>query len=179
MNGGFTADASVCPTNHATILSAIVTKLRADIPDVFGSETTCFISDIAWPGIEVHDEVLCTVHPADSEFESEGAIGGGRQGIIENGVFRVTVWSKHSVDRIEHTVYALTDATRGILGLKKRVLQSLAGQQIYSDALANETPLLITCMRPLSATHPPSRQGDAEYTSFSIAFLGQFYWDLT
>ncbi len=179
MSGGFTISASVCPTDHATILLAIAARLRHDIPDLFGSETTCFISDTAWPGVEVMDETFCTVHPADSDFDPKLPIGAGNLGIVENGIFHVTVWSRLMTDQIEHSVLALTDATRGALKLKQRVLASLAGQQIYADIPTNSVPLLLTWLRPLKAMHPHSRQGDGDFTSFSIAFLGPFIWNLT
>ena len=175
MSSGFGAGSSVCPTNEIAILTAIVEKLRADMDDIIPNETTCFISDVPWPDVTVHDDTFCTVCLRDGGYGEQEPTGGGSFGIIENAIFQVTFWSKLSTDQIEHSIYAMTDATRGILKLKQRVLKCLAGQQMFDGT----TPLLASgCLRPVSSMHPPSRQGDADYTSFSLAFAGSFYWDL-
>jgi len=178
MGSGFNTGSSVYGTDQITVLNAIVDKLRTDISDAFGGESTCFVSDTPWPGVEVQDELFCTVHPLDSQFQFDDPVGGGSEGIVENAVFGVTVWSKIILDRLEHNATELTDADRGLLTLKKRVLKCRAGQQIHSDYPMNTTPLLTAHLRPLSALHPPSRQGAGDFASFSIQFMGPFYWNL-
>lgn len=174
---GFGAGSSVCPTDQITILNAIVAKLRVDISDLFGSETTCFLSATPWPAVEVNDDVFCTVNSGNSSFEYDEETGQGSFGVLEHGVFQVTVWSKLSTDRLDHDVYAMTDATRGVLKIKQLVLKCLAGQQLYNAETS--APLLSSgCLRPTSTAYPPPRHDEADYTSFSLAFSGSFYWDL-
>lgn len=178
MPGGFNSGSSVYGTDQIAVLQAVVDKIRTDINDAFGGESTCFISDTPWPGVEVQDELFCTVSPNNSDFQFDDPVGGGAEGIIENAVFNITIWSKILLDRIERNGIELTDKDRGILTLKRRVLKSLAGQQLYSDAPDNTVPLLTAHLRPLNSLHPPSRQGDGDFSSLSITFLAPFYWDL-
>lgn len=178
MTSGFTTSSAVCPTDQATILNAIVAKLRTDLPDLFAGDTTCFVSDVPWPGVEVHDDLFCTVCPASSRFDPDRPVGAADLGIVELGVFQVTVWSKLALDRLEQCEIAFTHPERGLLRLKQLVLQSLAGQQLYTDAPDNTVALLLGNLRPTQSTHPPTRQKDADFSSFSVTFEAPFYWDL-
>jgi hypothetical protein len=179
MSTGFTVSAAVCPADQATVLAAIVAKLRTDLSDLFGNDSTCFVSDIPWPSIEVQDELFCTVCPGTARFDPDRPVGAADLGIVEVGVFQVSVWSKLALDRLEQCAIAMTHADRGLLRLKQLVLRSLAGQQIYADAPVNTVPLLIQYLRPTQAMHPAGRQGGADYSSFTLLFEAPFYWDLT
>ena len=176
MPNGFNTSSDVGGTNQIVVLQAIVDRLRTDINDLFGSEATWFISDVPWPGIEVHDQVICTVSPANSQFVQEEPTGAGPAGVVEMAIFQVSVWSKILLDEMERSAIAMTDNTRGSLTLKQRVLKSLAGQQLYAN---DGQPLLMSYLRPTSAIHPASGQRQGDFTSFSIAFQGAYYWDLS
>lgn len=176
MTSGFNTSSDVGGTNQIVVLQAIVDRLRADINDLFGSEATCFISDVPWPGIDVQDQVICTVSPANSQFVQEEPTGAGPAGVVEMAIFQVSVWSKILLDEMERSAIAMTDNARGVLALKRRVLRSLAGQQLYAS---DGQPLLMSYLRPTSAIHPASGQGKGDFTSFSIAFQGAYYWDLS
>jgi hypothetical protein len=178
MSTGYLMSAQVCPTTQSTILLAIVAKLRADLPDVFGTDATCFVSDVPWPSLEVQDDLFCTVCPTSSRFDADYPVGAASRGIVEVGGFQVTVWSRLSLDQLEQSLLALTDADRGLLNLKQRVLRSLAGQQLYADPPTNSAPLLIKYLCPTSATHSPSRQASVDFNSIGLAFEAPFYWDL-
>lgn len=180
MAGGFGSSALVCPTDQATVLNAVVAKIRAEISG-FSSEVTCFISDVPWPAIEVHDDAFITVCPKDAGFDDGLTVGGGSFQVLEHAVFQVTYWSRLTTDQLEHSKYAMLDSVKGILVLKKLILKCLAGQQLYSDYPTNTRPLLTEVLRPASAQHPPSRQhsGDIEFESMSLAFIGPFFWDLS
>jgi hypothetical protein len=179
MSAGFTASASVCPTTQVTVLQAIVRRLQAEIAELFASDSTCFVCDVPWPGVEVNDDLFCTVCVASSQFDPDLPIGAARGGIVERGQFKVTVWSRLAIDRLEQSTLTMTDPARGLLRLKQRVLTSLAGRQLYADAPGDAVPLLIEFLRPVGAQHPASRQDSADYSSFSIQFEAPFYWDLT
>ncbi|HEY4259089.1 MAG TPA: hypothetical protein VGM98_02965 [Schlesneria sp.] len=176
MPDGFSNSCEVGATNQIVVLQAIVDKLRVDISDLLGSESTCFISDVPWPGVDVQDQVFCTVSPANSQFMLEDPTGAGPDGVIEMAIFQVSAWSKILLDEIERSAIAMTDSTRGSLTLKQRVLKSLAGKQLYSN---DGQPLLMSYLRPTSAVHPASGQGKGDFTSFSLAFQGAYYWDLS
>ncbi len=176
MPDSFNNSCEVGGTNQTLVLQAIVDKLRSDISDLFGGESTCFISDVPWPGVEVQDQIFCTVSPANSQFILEDPTGAGPAGVVEMAIFQVSVWSKILLDEIERSAIAMTDNTRGSLTLKQRALKSLAGQQLYSN---DGEPLLMSYLRPTSAMHPASGQGKGDFTSFSLAFQGAYYWDLS
>lgn len=176
MPDSFNNSCEVGGTNQTLVLQAIVDKLRSDISDLFGGESTCFISDVPWPGVDVQGQVFCTVSPANSQFMLEDPTGAGPAGVVEMAIFQVSVWSKILLDEIERSAIAMTDNTRGSLTLKQRVLKSLAGQQLYAN---DGEPLLMSYLRPTSAMHPASGQGKGDFTSFSLAFQGAYYWDLS
>lgn len=176
MSSGFNSICDVGGTNQIVILQAIVDRIRSEINDSFGSEATCFISDVPWPAIEIHDTIICTVSPSSAQFVQEEPTGAGPAGVVELASFQVSVWSKIQLDQMERSVLALTDPDRGILVLKRRVLKALAGQQLYST---DGQPLLISYLRPISATHPAAGKAQDEFASFSIAFQGSYYWDLS
>lgn len=177
-SGGFSSSALVCPTTQNDVLLAIVAKLRHDIPE-FDADSACFISDVPWPGIEVQNNLFATICPHDSSFDGQFPVGAGSFGIVEFAMFNVSVWSRIETDQLEHTDGALTDSIRGLLPLKQKVLKSLAGQQLYSDAPTNTRPLLVEWLRPTTAQHPPSRQFDDDFSSFSIVFEADMQWDLS
>ena len=91
MSAGYLSSAQACPTTQSAILLAIVAKLRTDMPDIFGTDTTCFVSDVPWPSLEVQDDLFCTVCPMNSRFDADYPVGAANQGIVEIGVFQVTV----------------------------------------------------------------------------------------
>jgi hypothetical protein len=178
MSTGYLTSAQVCPTTQSALLLAIVAKLRTDLPDIFGTDATCFVSDVPWPSLEVQDDLFCTVCPTSSRFDADYPLGAGNRGIVEIGTFQVTVWSRLSLDQLEQSLLALTDVDRGLLGLKQRVLRSLAGQQLYADPPTNSVAMLIKYLCPTAATHPPSRQVSSDFSSIGLTFEAPFYWDL-
>lgn len=177
MSSGFTASATVCPTDQITVLQAVVAKLRTDLADLV-TDSTCFASDTPWPGVEIHDNLFVTVAPRDGQFDSDHPIGAGAKGIIEHTTIQVTAWSRLQLDRLEHAIHAFCDPDRGLLRIKQRILTSLAGQQLYADPPENTVPLLVEWLRPTQAQHPPLRHADDDFSSFSLSFEAPFYWDL-
>lgn len=173
---GFGATASVCPTDQVTVLNAVVAKIRKDMADIFGNDQTCFITARPIPSVEVSEEMFCTVCPDSSQFDQGMPDGGASWQICENSVFRVTAFTKIALDQMEHETIAFLDGDRGLLVLKKRLLQCLAGQQLYSPA---GNPLLLECLRPAHCRHEENRQDMDDFSSFGLSFEGRFFWDLT
>lgn len=177
MSAGFQASARVCATTHEAVLSAVVAKLRTEIAEL-SSESACFLSDTASPGVEIHENLFCTVSPASSTFEDRPPVGAADQGIVEVALIQVTLWSRMLLDRLDHSVRSLTDNSRGLLKYKHRILQSLAGSQLYLDAPDNSVPLLIDYLQPTQALHPHSSKITDDLRSFTVVFKARFYWDL-
>ena len=174
MPAGFGASANVCPTDQATVLCAIVSALRGNIPRL-SSEMLCFVSDTPWPDVETHDRLFCTVCPGSASFEADSPVGGAQHGIVEVGRFIVTVWQKLDLDELERAEESFLDGQTGLLTLKSAVLKALAGRQMYSGG----HPLLQEHLRPVNSIHPPSRQHEDGFSSFSLVFDGAFFWDLS
>lgn len=177
MASGFGTGSTVCPTDQQTVLNAVLLKIRTEITQ-FNSSTLCFLNNNP-SSIEVNDNLFCTVSPENDSFAPDDPVGGADLGIIEVSAFRVTVWSRIELDPLEKEDIAFTDATRGILPLKKLILKCLAGRQLFSDYPTNTVPLLIEFCRPVVAQHPPHGQHIDEFSSFSIIFEAPFYWNLT
>lgn len=177
MATGFTTTASVCPTTHQAVLTEVVRKLRAEITE-FATESTCFLSDVSAPGVEIQEDLFCTVAPQNGRFDLQPPIGSAEFGIDEVIQIGVTVWSRMQRDRLEHSAQSLTDGVRGLLVFKRRVLQALAGRQLYSDAPENSVPLLIEPLRPVQALHPLAGKSNDEFRSCSLVFQAAFTWDL-
>lgn len=177
MASGFTIDAGVCPTTHATVLLAVVQALRDGIEELAG-ESRCFLSDTAQPGTAIHENVFCTVSTADGSYESAPMVGAGSVGVLESAGIRVTVWSRMQLDRLEHSAWTLTESTRGLLPWKQRLLAILAGVQLYDRSGAVPVPLLIAPLAPLRSMHPSLPSSHDSFHSFSLLFQATFLWDL-
>ncbi len=177
MASGFTSSATVCPTTHQIVLTEVVRKLRDEIAE-FATESTCFLSDTPLPGVEIQENLFCTVAPLDGTFDDRMPIGAADLGIVEVVFIQVSIWSRMQLDRLDHSARSLTDHTRGLLGLKKRVLQVLAGQQIFSDHPVKSIPLLVEPLKPIRAAHPSARKASDDFSSVSLVFRAAFNWNL-
>jgi len=183
MVGGF-APNNVCPTDHATVLVAIMAKLQNDLEDLFGHESVLYISDQEIT-VELADHLFCTVAPSDGAFPSDGVDGSGQYLVYENANFSVTVRSRIQTDQIERSTQAYLDQNRGLLPIKKRVLKALAGQQLYSapnygDQATYDTStgaLLTAVLCPTRSQHQ-SQQEEDKFSEFTVGFSCQWNWDL-
>ena len=176
MPTSFGGESGVLPTDQLTVLTAAVALIRFNVP-AFEDSSQCFVSDTPWPSVEVHGNLFCTVCPRDGTFATGEAIGAQQDGIYEDTEIQVTVWSKIELDELEHAEAAFSDPERGILPLKKQVLMALAGKQLYDPE--SQQPLLIMCLAPAASMHPPTRQHEDNYSSFSLTFHCSFNWDLS
>lgn len=184
MVGGF-APNNACPTDQATVLKAVMGKLQFDLQDIFGHESVLYVSDQQIT-VELADNLSCTVAPAQGEFPAAEIDGSAQYQVLENSHFEVTVRSRIQTDQIERSEQAYLDESRGLLPIKKRVLKSLAGQQLYSqpeygDQATYDTStgaLLWMVLAPSRAVHQ-SKQAEDEFSEFTVSFSCQFQWDLS
>lgn len=182
--GGF-APNNVCPTDHSTVLNAIMRKLQNDLADVFSNEAVLYISDQE-VSVEMTDNISCTVSPREGQFPSDTIDGAGQYAVFENANIDVTVRSRIQTDQTERSTEAYLDSERGLLPLKKRVLKSLAGQQLYAnptfgtqdDYDISQGALLTAVMAPVRASHQSGQLQD-EFSEFTLTFACQFGWDLS
>lgn len=177
MNSGF-AGTGVGAAKQADILLAVVDRLRSEISE-FDSDTLCYITNVPWPGIEVTDNLFCTVCPTSDSFDPGSPVGAGENLIIENSLVQVSIWSRLLLDEAEHAEIALTDAERGLLTMKQKVLAALAGRQLFADPPDNTVPLLIEYLKPTTSVHPAPGSAPDDFSSCSLTFAASFYWDLS
>ena len=177
MSNSFRVGANVQDTTQEEVLLSCVDRIRAEIPQ-FDNEQTCFVSDTPWPMIETETDTFCTVSPATASFDDAMEEGAGGYGIVEQSILQVSVFLRISTDRIDRTINELTEASHGLLVLKRAVLRALAGRNLYRRDDPT-IPLLHDHLKPRQAMHPPSKSHDDDFTSFSISFLAPFCWDLS
>ncbi len=178
ISGGFTQTANVRPTTHAEVLLAVVSKIQFLVPS-FSTDGTCFISDSPWPGVEVSDNLFCTVAPADGQFDDGLIDGAGNVGVAEETFVQVTVYSRIDTDQTEHFLQGMVDSERGLLTLKQQLLTALAGKNLDGGTYQGDGSMLLhEGMRPARAGHKSRNDKSDEFASFSLAFRVKFTWDL-
>lgn len=173
----FYSGANVPDTTQEEVLLSAVEQVRRSIP-AFASETTCFVSDVPWPDVSVEGRLFCTVCPVTDTFIEDEIDGGGQFMVCESSMLQVSVFSRINTDRADRTLRELTNATRGVLVYKRAVLKCFAGKNLFHREHPDR-PLLIEHMKPTRALHPPSRQHEDDYASFSLTFSAKFNWDLS
>lgn len=170
-------NAEIQPTTQMAVLEAAVLTLQLAVKDIDPNQI--FVSDTPWPSIDMNDNLFITVAPASAGFDQDVTEGAGAAFVLENSMIQVTVWSQILSDRYERAERALLDPIRGLLKWKQTVLKTFAGQQLYADAPENTQPLLTAYLRPTQAMHPPTKQTEDDYSSFSVVFSAPFNWDLS
>jgi len=169
MSSGFTG---LCgnPTDQVTVLNAVIALLQAGVPKLAGPNT-CFLSMDTEPLGNQRQNIYGTVCPMGGSYDGE-LFDGGAEAVEHSGVI-VTVFSAMKLDRADADVAMLTDASRGLLGLKQQVLKSLVGKMLVDQSSNN---ILLRPMRPLQADHP-NRHNDTK-GKFSLMFETIFQWNL-
>lgn len=167
--------ANPIPTDHATVLQAVVDRLIDQLPDLGFSERTCFLA----PDREIIEpnrsgKICCTVTSMDSQFGDEALTGGAENVCIEHSGVVVTPHTAIKLDAVERLDAVLKDTTRGLLVMKKRILKALTGHRLQ-DPDGNE--LLVNLPHPLHA----SRTAYNSVTGLawlSVTFSTDFEWAL-
>lgn len=162
---------AVVATNQVDVLNAVVARLIAQVSGL--NSSTCFISDTPEPPAASQNNLFVTVAPTGGRFDEEAQIGAGAAELIEYVGFAVTIWSAMKLDRNEHANYLLTDATRGLLAVKKSVLKALVGHNLQvtgGDAL-------VAYIRAINSSPPGYTQGGLG--RITLTFSSEFLWDLS
>lgn len=174
------------------VLSAVVTYLRTSLSL---NDRTCYevlsAADppILWMGTEDNWQLL--VSPGAGQFDAELFHGGGRAQTMEAWQVIVGIYTRIALDETGHDTEALIQANRGILRLKKMVLNSLAGRDLTTAGLASEDQtgeiFLREHIRPVFASQPlymePVARGGEEsggpgVVQMLLGFSVPFDWDL-
>lgn len=169
--------ANPIPTDHATVLQAVVDRLIDQLEDVGVSGKTCFIADepeiVETPSA---DNLFITVCPIDSQFDEGALVGAAENLCIEESGVLVSIHSAMDLDRVEHAKAVLTNSQRGLLVIKQRILKALTGHRLV-DGGGNE--LLVNLIHPMRAQNLVPRNDRTRLKRVSLMFSTDFQWDLS
>jgi len=158
-------------TDHATILDAVVKRIRSQIPEFSG--TSCIVSFKPEPAANVDKNLFCTVAPTDGQFELDNQIGGGAENLVEQAGVAVTMFSAMKLDRSDVHESVLMEKSRGLLVLKKKLLKALVGHDLQTP---NGDYILASQMHALRASQPGE---DGQGRVFlQVTFSTDFGWDI-
>lgn len=161
----------VVATDQIAVLNAVVARLIAQVSGLNAS--TCFISDSPEPPAASQNNLFVTVAPVGSRFDEEAQVGAGAAELIEYAGVSVTIWSDMKLDRNEQAKYLLTDASRGLLAVKKAILKALVGHNLQVSGGDG----LVAYMRAVNCSPPGYTQGGLG--RMTLMFSTEFLWDLS
>ena len=161
-------------TDESTVLQSVVDKLVTDLSDLGVTESTCFIVlDPDEANCPRGSSLFITVSSMDSHFDSPGLDGSGAAFCNEIGGVNVTIHTMNKMDEYSGIQSTMTDAARGVLLYKKRILTSLTGMQLTSGS----DDLLSSLLRPLHSDKGRPGNGGMIFRK-SVTFAVEFAWDL-
>lgn len=162
-------------TDQSTVLNAILARIQDQVTE-FSAGNTCFlVIDPEQFEPSERQELCLTVAPNSGDYDQEVFTGAGEDGLIEQSGFTVTVWSKIKLDRHDQSTYALNNASRGLLPLKKKLLKCLTNW-MPTDGTSG-APLLTEFIAPVSAGYPVS--ATKGLVTLSLSFSSNWLWDLS
>lgn len=165
------------PTDQVTVLQAVVSRLIREV-DKF-TDTNCFLTAEPpdEPPANVRNNVFCTVSPTNSKFDQDALVGGGLHTVFEEAGVQIVIFNSVKLDRVGHDSALLTEASRGLLILKKQILKALSDHDLQDG---NGKEILINLMAPLLSENPRSSKGkEGAVGDLSLQFSTDFEWDLT
>lgn len=158
-------------TDQSTVLQRVVARLIDQIDAL--NTSNCYASAEPDPTVEKSHHLFVQVSVGDGQYNGVG--GGGINQVFEESSVWVTVFSRIKLDQVHQSKQALYDASRGLLTLKKSILQALAGHDLQDDS---GDEILISYMAPRVAARPVKEAWDG-FSVISIQVSTDFEWDLT
>lgn len=165
------------PTDQVDVLQAVVSRLIREV-DKF-TDTNCFLTAEPpdEPPANVRNNLFCTVSPTNGQFDQGVHEGGGINTTFEDAGVEIVIFNAVKLDRVGHDSALLTEASRGLLVLKKQILKALSGHDLQDG---NGEEILINLMAPLLSKNPRSSKGkEGAVGDLSLQFSTDFEWDLT
>jgi len=122
-------------TNSTSVLNAVVQVLRSELEL---SDRQCYLSIMPRlaPRILRGGKAVITVAPGRSQFPVPEQ---GTQQCVEEWFVTITIFTRVDLDPVDHAEAVLSDAERGLLGWKERILQTLVGRALFDE---QNNPLL-------------------------------------
>lgn len=191
--------------DQGEVLTAFVTYIRAALNDDVSFSVndrtvyeTLSANDppVHWVGTEDSWHIL--VSPGPGQFDAELFFGGGRRQLMEAWNVVVGIYTRIDLDESGHDHEALLKTGRGILRLKKLVLDAVTGRDLTITGLdaeqsesstttaAEEMVFQRELIRPVYATQPQylvpvAREGEPPgigCVQMLLGFSVPFDWDL-
>lgn len=132
------------------------------------------------PGTLPGGDWWLSVSYSDGDTDRPMFDGGGDGQLVETVYLTVTGYSRIKTDPTGNDSHLLLDATRGLLPIKKKIMQALAGQDPKDR---DNAPFLRGHLQPVHATAPSiMTDGDTNKIYFgmiAVTFEIMFDWDLT
>lgn len=165
------------PTDQATVLQAVVTRLIARLTAYELNTSNCFLSvESEIEEIPRSHNLGVTVCALESSFSDSALTGAGEALCIEEAGVVITPHTAIKLDRSGDISQILTNATRGLLGMKKAILKAMKTSDRLQDATPNE--LLVNLMHPLHGSRPIYNP-QTGLARLSVTFSTDFQWDLS
>lgn len=174
--------------DQADVVLSVVEHLRTELGERGLNERTCFmVVDAGDPPPHIvasEDNWFVVVSPGPGQFDAGLFFGGGAEQTMEAFTIVCGIYSRILTDEAGHDVEALTRDARGILRLKKWVLEALADTdlQIGGNEFQRETwrPVAAGQPRHVGLTAPGGREmeGGTTMTQLLLSFQTGFDWDL-
>lgn len=164
------------PTDQATVLSRVLVRMIDTIGEF--NESTCFLTaqPLQEPIASVQNNLFCTVSPTSGTYDESVFVGAGEHCVIENGGIIIVVYNAMRLDRSSHDSILLTDATRGLLTLKWKIIKALAGH-VLQDQEGNS--ILVNPMAPERAEDIRSMwERPVGLGDMALVFSTDFEWDI-
>ncbi len=167
------ADSSI-DTVQSLVLACITTKLRTALSL---NCSTCYetLDPLVAPNIPPGGNYIVTVALGDGTFPREMQEGGGFYQVEEDSGVVVSAWTKPKLDRPDQARIALHEEARGLLVVKRKILEALTGQQLFDES---GNPLLRNYIYAMHAYRPAQDPASKLYR-ISVEFGVDFDWDLT
>lgn len=172
-------------TNAVDALTAILTRLKSAMVSDPDNPNSATLGDRQCYAVARPEDVT-SVPPGGNYFLTV-ALGGGTfndaeqipQNCTEDGEFTVSIYTKIKTDSAGHDGYLLTEASRGLLPIKRLVLKALVGKDLQN---ANDYLFLREWIKALRSTPPDivkAPNDDLPLGRLQITFALRFDWDLT
>ena len=174
--------------NEIDLLIAIRDRLRQEGKPEFDS-ATCFLSDEPLPAVFPSKEPICTVCLSDQRYDTATYAGAGPNALCEAVPILITLLNRCVLDAPPRAEQALIHDSRGLLKLRRRVLQALllsSTQECASHGdlwiplnVDGDQFLVERGLIPQGCTSPRYMvQGDRSFLGVTITLIAQFDQDL-
>lgn len=167
-------------TNQIAVLEAVIARLIAAVDGFSARNCILTAQPPQEPPENIHGDYFATVSPTNGRFDEGVHEGAGIEGTLEYAGVVIVIFSRIKLDRVGHDTALLTDASRGLLELKRLILRALSGHDLMDES---GDSLLANFMAPLRSDSPNSTwekggRGPA-LGDLALTFSTDLLWDLS